>query len=237
MYSGSRPLMVFGLTFLACLLGPGAPVSEAQQQPIRIESVFPRQLPRGRSTVISVAVPSRDVLQAADILPATDVTVSGIRPGGSGQGALTWWDVTITVANGAAPGSRSLVLVLPTGRTNGLTLTIPNHVPSISGLSIVSAQSNQPTVDLQFTAADQSSDLGDSPYVWFTLDCGAGALETGVVRGKVSGNGLVRASLPKRASAGRGTASAAGKCDLQVRASDANGIDSNTLQTTVEFRN
>ena len=240
MYSGFRSVIVIGFTFLACL-GPGAHVSAAQQpqqQPVNIDSFFPKQLPRGQSTVISVAVPGRVMPQGAEISPAAGVTVSGIKQGGSGQGALGWWEVTVNVANDAPPGNRTLTLVLPMGRTNPMAVTIASHAPSISALSVVSAQSSQPTVDLQFTAADPSADLGDLPYVWFTLGCGAGEHEQGVVRGKVSGGGVVRASIPNpRTQKGPGAPAAGNRCDLQVRASDSNGIESNTLKTTVEFRN
>ena len=229
-----------GLVAVCSVIVTSGTYSTAAQQPaIRVESFFPKQLPRGQSTVVSVAVPSRDVPQTAEISPATDVTISGVKAGGSGQGALTWWELTIDVAAGAAPGNRALTLVLPAGRSNALTLTIPNHVPRISALTIVSAQSDQPTVALQFTAADPSSDLGESPYVWFTLACGGGEARTGVVRGTVSGNDLVRANLPhpRAVSRDRGIAAATGKCDLEVRATDVSGIESNTLTTAVEFRN
>jgi hypothetical protein len=120
------------------------------------------------------------------------------------------------------------------GRTVPATISVPTHVPTISNLTIVPPQSNQPTVELQLAAADAAGDLGDSPYVWFTAGCG-GEPVVGAVRGKVSA-GLVRAALPGlRKAAGGG--SAAGKCDLQVRVTDSLGIDSNTLKTTVEFRN
>lgn len=233
MYSATRGLTVIGFTFLACL-GPGAHVSDAQQpQPIAIDSFFPKQLPRGQSTVISVVVPGGAMPQSVEFSPSAGVTVSSIVRSGNGP---AWRDVTVNVAADAAPGSRTLVFVMPMGRSNPLTVTIASHAPSISALSIVSAQSNQPTVDLQFTAADQSNDLGDSPYVWFTLGCG-GEAEQGVVRGKVSGGGVVRASIPKpRASAGRGTP-ATGRCDLAVRTSDSSGIESNTLKTTVDLKN
>jgi hypothetical protein len=215
-----------------------ARAAAAQQPAIRVESFFPKQLPRGQSTVVSVAVPSREVPQTAEISPATDVTISGIKAGGSGQGALTWWELTIDVAAGAAPGNRALTMVLPAGRSNALTLTIPNHVPRISALTIVSAQSDQPTVALQFMAADSSSDLGESPYVWFTVACG-GEASTGVVRGTMSGNGLIRASLPHPPAASRagGTAAATATCDLEVRTTDVSGSESNSLTTAVEFRN
>ena len=238
MYSGTRSCMVIGFTVLACL-GPGVHVSEAQQ--IRIDGVFPQQLPRGQATVINVAVPSRDAIQAAEISPSAGVKVSGIKLGQNMQGALTWSELTIDVAKDAAPGDRTLVVLLPMGRTTvPLTITIPSHVPSISELRILSAQSSQPTLELQFAAVDGSADLGDSPYVWFTIACGSEPL-LGVVHGKVTardkGNGVVRASVPNpRTPAGGGTP-ASGKCDLQVRVTDSGGIESSTLKTTVDFKN
>jgi hypothetical protein len=235
MFSGPRSSIVIGFTVLACL-GPGAHVSDAQQpQPIAVDSFFPKQLPRGQSTVISVVVPGRVMPQAVEFSPSTGVTVSNISRGGNGP---TWWDITVNVASDAVPGNRTFVVVTPMGRSNPLTFAIASHAPSISGLSIVSAQSNRPTVDLQFTATDQSADLGDSPYVWFTLACGASDPQIGAVRGKVSGAGVVRASVPNpRAQKGPGASTAVNKCDLRVRASDSSGIESNTLQGTVEFRN
>src|SRR6266850_166252 len=196
MYSGTRSFVVIAFTFLY-YLGPGVHFSEAQQ--IRIESFFPRQLPLGQATVISVAVPSRDAIQAAEISPSPGVKVSGIKLGQNIQGALTWSELTIDVANDAAPGDRALVLLMPMGRTAPVTLMIPSHVPRISELQILSAQSNQPTLELQFAAVDGSADLGDSPYVWFMIGCGGEPL-AGVINGKVNvrdkGNGVVRAILP-----------------------------------------
>jgi hypothetical protein len=129
---------------------------------------------------------------------------------------------------------------MPKGRTIPVTITIPNHVPSISELGILSAQSNQPTLELQFAAVDASGDLGDSPYVWFTIGCGDDPL-TGIVHGKVNardkGNSVVRASVPNPRTPARGGTPAAGKCDLQVRVTDSGGVESNTLRTTVDFKN
>src|SRR5438093_9874974 len=134
MHFGTRSFVVIGFTVLSCL-GPGLHLGEAQE--IRIEGVFPRQMPRGQTTLINVAVPNRDAIQAAEISPSAGVTVSGIKLGQNFQGALTWSELTIDVAAEAAPGDRTLVLVLPMGRTSPVTIVIPSHVPSISELNIL----------------------------------------------------------------------------------------------------
>ena len=97
---------------------------------------------------------------------------------------------------------------------------------------VLSASSKQATLELQLAASDASGDLGELPYVWFSLGCGREPL-VGVVRGRVTpqsaGNSLVRASFPTpRAPAG-------GTCNLQVRLTDSAGLESNTLKTPVTF--
>ena len=207
----------------------------AQPPQVIIETVYPGHVPRGRTTVINVAVPSRDTVKAAEISPSTGVTVSGLKGSSSeSEQAIGWWEITLDVAKDAAPGDRSLVLVMQMGRTAPTTFSVVTHVPAISDLKIAPPQSNQPTVELQLAAADTAGDLGESPYVWFMADCGGEPL-AGAVRGKVSA-GAVRAVLPNLRTAG-GATPAAGKCDLQVRVTDSMGIDSNTLTSTVEFRN
>jgi hypothetical protein len=217
------------LLSVASVLGQGAP------RPQAIETVYPRHAARGQTTVINVAIVSRDEVQAAEISPSAGVTVSGIKGSGSGtEQAVGWWEITLDVAKDAAPGDRTLVLVMRMGRTVPVTLSVPTHVPTISDLMIVPPQSNQPTVELRLAAADAAADLGDAPYVWFTAGCG-GEPVVGAVRGKMSA-GLVRAALPNPRTAA-GDAPSPGKCDLQVRVTDSLGIDSNTLKTAVEFRN
>jgi hypothetical protein len=165
------------------------------------------------------------------------VTVSGIKGKGSGtEQAVGWWEITLDIAKDAAPGDRSVVLVMRMGRrTVPTTISVATHVPTISDLRIAPPQSNQPTVELQLAAGDSAGDLGDSPYVWFTAGCGGEPI-VGAIKGKVSA-GVVRAALPNLSKVAGGGAQAGGKCDLQVRVTDSTGIDSNTLKTTVEFRN
>ena len=218
------------LLSVASVLGQGAP------RPQAIETVYPRHAARGQTTVINVAIVSKDAVQAAEISPSTGVTVSGIKGSSSEtEQAIGWWEITLDVAKDAAPGDRSLVLVMRMGRTAPTTITVQTHVPTISDLRIVPPQSNQPTVELLLAASDAAGDLGESPYVWFTAGCGGEPI-VGAIKGKVSA-GVVRAALPNLSKvAGSGTP-AAGKCDLQVRITDSTGIDSNTVKTTIEFRN
>jgi hypothetical protein len=163
--------------------------------------------------------------------------VSGIKGKGSGtEQAVGWWEITLDIAKDAAPGDRSVVLVMRMGRrTVPTTISVATHVPTISDLRIAPPQSNQPTVELRLVAADAAADLGASPYVWFTAGCGGEPI-VGAVRGTVSA-GVVRAALPNLRNAAAGSTTAAGKCDLHVRVTDSPGIESNTLKTTVEFRN
>jgi hypothetical protein len=169
-----------------------------------------------------VAIPSRELFQGAEVSPAAGVTVAGVSNLKKSELSqnVAWWDVTLNVAPDAAPGPRSLVLLMPTGRTTAATLLIPTHVPTIADLRVSATPQR---VDVQFSATDQSADLGTLPYVWFTIACG-GEPTVGVVRGKATG-AMISASIPRPAAAA---------CDLEVRASDTQKNDSNTLKTRVQ---
>jgi len=141
------------------------------------------------------------------------------------------------VAKDAAPGPRTLVAVQQNGRTAPVTLLIPDHVPNISNLRVVSAQTSQPMVDLQLTASNQGGTFGGTPKVWFLLACGPGQPEAGIVRGKFD-NGTIRASIPspRTLQEHAGAPATGNRCDLQVRATDTSGIDSNALTTMFDFK-
>jgi hypothetical protein len=245
MYSRVSTLIVTGCVVLA-FVGPSARVGEAQVPRAILESVYPprvlgdyypTQLVPGQTNVLHVATGAQNQIQSIEITPSTGITVTGMKARNLGQGAA-WWEFTIAVAKDAAPGPRMLVAQMATGvRTAPGTLTIPNHLPGISGLRVLSAQMNQPTVDLQLTATNQGGTFGDSPYVWFDLRCGPGQPEAGVVRGKFAAD-TIRVSIPNpHTFAGRAGAPAAGShCDLQVRVTDSSGTDSNTAKTTVDFK-
>jgi len=218
--------------------GQGAPAPQigAPAPQIRVETMYPRHAAPGRTTVINVAVPSPDPVQSAEISPAAGVTVAGIKGSGSGsEQNIGWWEISLDVAKDAAPGDRSLVLVLRRGRTAPVTVSVPTHGPTIADLRIAPPQSNQPAAELQLAATDTAGDLGDSPYVWFMADCGGEPI-VGALRGKVNA-GVVRAALPDLRTAHGGGPPPTGKCELQVRLTDSAGVDSNTLKTTLELKN
>src|SRR5712691_9499256 len=81
-----RAVIVIGFVLL---LSAGPFAHRAEAQPVRIEGVFPRQLPRGQETVVNVAVQSRDAIQAVEVSPSAGVKVSGIKVGDNFQGAYT----------------------------------------------------------------------------------------------------------------------------------------------------
>lgn len=227
---------VGGGCLVALLLGAGAPAGHAQQAQGVIGSYYPTQLIPGQATVLHLALGRNNPVQSIDITPSAGITVSGMTSRDLNQGSV-WWEFTVTVAKDAVPGPRTLVAVQQTGRTAPVTLTIPNHVPAISTLRVVSAQTSQPAVDLQFAAADQGGSFSATPLVWFLLSCGPGQPEAGIVRGRFD-TGSIRVSIPNpRTLAGHAGAPAAGNhCDLQVRATDSSGTDSNTASTAFDFK-
>jgi hypothetical protein len=197
--------------------------------------VYPRQLPIGQSTVISLVVTTVEELQP-EIATPQGVTVSSVTRGDTFQGSHTWWAIAVDVGRDAAPGDRTLTLRFPEERALSTVVTIPSHVPSISELRILGARSNPAALDLELAASDGSGDLGVAPYVWFTAACGGMPLP-GVVRGTVAGTretgSDIRASIPRPAP-GRGAPGAA-TCDLQVRIADSAGFESNTLSATLDY--
>jgi len=223
---------------LACVAVIGiAQIARAQQVPGVIGSVYPTQLMPGQSTSVHVALARNNPVQSIEVTPSTGITVSDLKFRDLNQGSV-WWEFTVTVAKDAAPGSRALVAVQQNGRTTPVMLLIPDHVPNISNLRVVSAQTTQPMVDLQLTASNQGGGtFGGTPKVWFLLACGPGQPEAGIVRGK-SDSGTIRASIPnpRTLQEHAGAPATGNHCDLQVRASDTSGIDSNVLTTTFDFK-
>lgn len=233
MSRGLGYFLALGVIVAACF-GPGVPPAEAQQ-PLRVEGIYPRQLPIGQSTVINLVVPTVDQFKP-EIVPPQGVTVSSVTRGDNFQGAHTWWAIAVAVNKDAAPGDRTLTLRFPGGRATSTPISIPSHVPRIADLRVVGTHTSGAALDVEVAATDGSGDLGAMPHVWFNSACGDMPLP-GVIRGTVTGKrdagSIVRVSLPRPAP-GRGTPPTA-KCDVMVRVADAAGFESNALTTTVQY--
>jgi hypothetical protein len=237
MNSRSRSILIL-VSATVMTVGPVALVSRAQQPPgqTTIGSYFPTQLVPGQTTVLRVALGRNNPVQRLEITPAQGVTVTKTVSRDLNQGSV-WWEFTIDVAKDAMPGPRQLVAVQQNGRSAPVTITIPDHVPAISNVRVVSAKPAQQTIDLQLAAADQGGTFDAAPYVWFLLSCGAGQPENGVVRGTFAA-GVIRVSIPnpKTLKVRAGAPSSGDRCELNVRATDASGVDSNTSTVTFNFQ-
>jgi len=218
---------------------PGARASFAQQppqQPPVIGSVFPTQLVRGETNVLHVAIPRNNPVQSLEVTPVQGITVTKTAVRDLNQGSA-WWEFTIDVAKDAAPGPRMIVLVTQNGRSNAVSINVPDHVPNISRLTVTAPAPTQQTIDLQLAATDQGGSLGDRPLVWFLLACGAGQPENGVIRGALA-NGMIKVSIPnpKMLKVRAGAPASGSHCSLDVRVTDASGVDSNTASTMFDFK-
>ena len=92
-------------------------------------------------------------------------------------------------------------------------------------------------IKVDMAATDQGGTLGDKPLVWFLLSCGAGQPENGVLRGAAA-NGMVKVSIPnpKMLKVRAGAPASGNHCSLDVRVTDASGVDSNTTSTMFDFK-
>ena len=214
------------------------PTARAHAQGLNgiIENYYPTQLAPGQTTTLNLAIPNgrQNMLSGLEVMPAAGVTVGMPKPGEVREGVV-WYQIPITVAKDAAAGKRALVAVGTGGKTLPVDITIPDHTLTISNLKPTSAPANGKTVEFQFTAADQGGTLGAEPMAWFMLNCGK-TPEVGVVRGKLAGN-VVTATIPHpKTITGPAAPTYSPKCELQVHATDAGGVDSNTITAPLEFK-
>ena len=227
--------------FLATTLAAAlliAPASRAAAQGLTgwIENYYPTQLVPGQTTTLNVAINGgrNNMLMSVEVMPSTGVTVGMLKPGEVREGVI-WWQIPITVAKDASAGKRALVGTTQMGKLLPVDITIPDHVLTISNLKATSAPADGKTVEFQFTANEQGGTLGPEPMAWFMLNCGK-TPEVGAVKAKVA-NGVVTASMPHpKTITGPAAPTYAPKCELEVHATDAAGVESNTVKAPIEFK-
>jgi hypothetical protein len=229
-------LLWFAALIVVSTMAPARPAF-AQGLAGIIENYYPEQLAPGQTTTLNVAIPNgrQNMLTGLEITPSTGVTVGMLKPSEAREGVV-WYQIPITVAKDAPAGKRTLAAVGSGGKTLPVDITIPDHTLTISNLKATSAPANGKTVEFQFSAVEQGSGtLGAAPMAWFMLNCGK-TPEVGVVTAKVA-NGLVTATIPHpKTITGPAAPTYAPKCELQVHATDAAGVESNTTTAPLEFK-
>lgn len=236
MGSSVRNVLFVGCAMAACLA-----TAYAQGLNGIIENYYPAQFAPGQTTTLSLATNGGrgNALMTVEITPAAGITV-GMPKGSDPREGTIWYTVPITVAPGTQAGKRTMVAVSAQGRTQPVDVMIPDHTVTLSNLKVNSAAANGKTVDFQFNVAEGAGGTLGTPKAWFMLNCGKGdglsRPEVGAVNGKVASN-VVTVSIPNpKTITGADAPLYAPTCDLSVRATDAAGIESNTVTAKVNFK-
>jgi hypothetical protein len=98
------------------------------------------------------------------------------------------WSLVFTVDKQAVPGKRSVVLVTSEGRTAPQEVEIPPHVPEIGRVLVSKARMKPLLVELSLSVSDAGNDLGESPELFYALQCG-GSFSAGIGHAKAVSTG------------------------------------------------
>ena len=236
MYSGVRNALLIGCAMTACFV-----TAYAQGLNGIIENYYPAQFQAGQTTTLNIAPAGGrgNALVSLEFTPAAGITV-GTPKGGDLREGIIWYQVPITVAPGTQAGKRTMVAVTMQGKTQPVDVMIPDHALTVSNLKVNSAAANGTTVDFQFNVAEGAGGTLGTPKAWFMLNCvkegGLSRPEVGAVNGKVANN-VVTVSIPNpKTITGADAPTYLPNCDLSVRATDAAGVESNTITTKVAFK-
>jgi len=201
----------FGVVASLAIVVPAADA----QQPIAVEYAFPSQLVRGQTTVIHWRFRGARFFRAPSIAVGR---CDGVRRHEQESGQS--FPRTSMVGRDskrrrdAMPGSRALALLTAAGRTVPVMVVIPTHAPVISDLRIVPASGNQRAVEVQLAAVDESADL---------VSCRTSGLRSRAERADGGRRERKDHRWPRARVVPRPAAAA---CDLELRVSDAQKIDS-----------
>lgn len=212
-----------------------APDFASAKEQLGIARFFPQRLIRGRAHTVEIQGTGLQVLQAIEISPPDGISVALPAQPSSNRKSMQRWSVVLTVDAAAAPGSRTVILVTPAGRTTPVTITIPDHQPVIADLKVELVQRSPLIVAFTVAVSDEKGDLGETPQTFSQLACKNGATDSvanGVITQRSSDTSLTLSSayLDYQAKA------TAGDCRLMVSALDTEGNQSNWLEATVTFR-
>jgi len=183
------------------------------------------------------------VVKAVEITPAEGVVVQEVREAAPApddrrqqeQGIRVWSIVLVTEPT-AQPGERSVTVITVDGRSTPQPIRVVTHVPRISELKVLRAQSDGSQVQFMLSISNEAGDVDlesvDGRAYVFCSD-GAFGLSLGapdkvVKQDSKTSTIWITNGLP-------GT-TVRGSCTLSVYIKDKSGIQSTTLKTAVDFK-
>jgi len=212
------------------LAATGSPEGEVKMTLFR-----PEQLARGHVNEVHALIDEKAVLQSAEVTPAEGVSVSGIRVlDDKRSDGVKRWSLVFTVDKQAVPGKRSVVLITSEGRTAPQKVEIPPHVPEIGRVLVSKARMKPLLVELSLSVSDAGNDLGESPGLFYALQCG-GSFIGGIGHAKAVPTGPRTSRVTVSIDQPGSTVLEPSVCDLEITLSDAKGYDG-TLKTQVAFK-
>ena len=229
-----RRSICFVVLAVLCFLGLPRVTSTAAAAPEKapeIEAFYPSQVQRGETTEITVRGKHFDTIQSVEITPPEGISVREIKEKQKGKA----WTVVLVAGPDAEPGERSVVLVTPQGRPGAQTIRIPDHVPQITEITVLSTKRSGGAVEFEANVLDKARDLGPNPYLIVTLLCGGPVYLSGTRADKVtekdSTNSLVHASV-----SGYGISMPKRSCEIEVGIQDQKRNNSKDRRAPVEFK-
>ena len=238
-----RRSVCFVALAVLCFLGLPRVTSTAAAAPEKspeIEAFYPSQVQRGEATEITVRGKHFDTIQSVEITPPEGISVREIKEKQKGKA----WTVVLVAGPDAQPGERSVVLVTPQGRPAAQAIRIPDNVPQIKEITVLSTKRSGGAVEFEANVLDEAGDLGPNPYLTVVLLCrniyvlrpGSGPVYLSGTRAdkvteKDSKNSLVHASV-----SGYGISMPKRSCEIEVGIQDRKRNQSKDLNAPVEFK-
>jgi len=233
-------ILVFGFTL--CLVMAVA-VRPQRHNPVDVQlATRVAQVERGQRGEIRVFGKNL-VVKSAEITPAEEVVVQEVRettpaPDDRRQQekGVRVWSIILSVEPTAQPGERSMVVVTADGPSTPQSILVVTHIPRISELKVLRAQSDGAQVQFMFTIYDDAGDVDLSSIAgraYVFCSNGAFGLSLGppdkvVTKDSKTSTVWISNGLP-------GTM-VSGACSLEVYIQDKSGIQSLTLKAPLDFK-
>ncbi|MBZ5535629.1 MAG: hypothetical protein LAO31_06705 [Acidobacteriia bacterium] len=224
-------------------------VQKAEKIDVQFSDYSDLQVIRGQTAEFKCFGKNLQV-KSVEVSPAEGVSIKEVKESTvdpddrrqQGEG-MKVWSVRIFAELKAQPGKRSIIVITPEGRSTPKIMYIPHHVPRISNLTVLSAESVDIRMKIRFSVFDPLGDINSpkSTLCTFHLRCGdrhaVGLQKPDKVVMTDANNGIIYAT--KSASSQVQKVSASGKCILEVQLThdDQGGgfSESNKLTVPVEF--